>query len=723
MSIRPLVLSALSLVMSAGLLQAAPGRLIILDASRNIGEINPVTGVLTPLGVLAPTISSTAGLAFDCVNQKLYMTSTNTDSLYTVDLPSLTATLVGFYGDASVVMHGLEFDDSTGALYGGSAGNFYSISPTTGVATLIGGSGTGNSFLNLGYNRATDTLYATNSTSEALFTINRATGLGSYIGQLVNSTNPNALAYNKDNGGLYLVDNSARQMYLINTTTGEALKVADITQAGFTNPLGLAYVSDECAFPLVPNASAAVTPFAGFAGTMATISGAALPVASPASTGIVVRADLLALGGSATQILTSTSPTEFTYSFTVPAAQAAGTYVVALTVTDAQGRTGAGQVAVRVRAAAPAGYVAESEPNNSKATATPATIAAGGGVYGYSTGGATTLTGDTSIDVYRVKTAAAALGIYRHQLTITTTGTAGHTGSIRGLNQSAGVIGTTDTVVQTSSTTTTPARFNQWYGFGKQEEVYYRVTGGSTTTTEYLSTLATTAITPVTTTFNPPVGNVTIARAPGVTTAMDLLVYDATFTAVADFLAEGTAGTAASLTRAYSAGTYYIAVSNVNTADSRSQPADSAGRASPVLDFPNVVANSVTTAAPTMALVLTDSASNSVGIATPKVDPFEVVWVKFTVGPVAPTRCQPADIADDAGNPLPSAGPNNGVNEGDYNAFFNTFFSNQSVGSPADIASDDGTPLPPFGPAGLANNGVNEGDYNAFFNNFFNGCP
>ncbi|CAN5809621.1 hypothetical protein BH11PLA1_BH11PLA1_21150 [soil metagenome] len=87
-------------------------------------------------------------------------------------------------------------------------------------------------------------------------------------------------------------------------------------------------------------------------------------------------------------------------------------------------------------------------------------------------------------------------------------------------------------------------------------------------------------------------------------------------------------------------------------------------------------------------------------------------------------RCQPADIADDAGNPLPSAGTNNGVNEGDYNAFFNNFFTNQAVGSPADIAYDNGTPLPPFGPisVNLVNNGVNEGDYNAFFNNFFNGC-
>ncbi|CAN5786917.1 hypothetical protein BH11PLA1_BH11PLA1_22890 [soil metagenome] len=99
------------------------------------------------------------------------------------------------------------------------------------------------------------------------------------------------------------------------------------------------------------------------------------------------------------------------------------------------------------------------------------------------------------------------------------------------------------------------------------------------------------------------------------------------------------------------------------------------------------------------------------------------------VGPCSAPRCSPADIAWDNGDPLPPVGPcddqhvNSGVNEGDYNCFFNTFFTNQNPGSAADIAADSGDPLPPFGPSGAPNNGVNEGDYNRFFNTFFNGCP
>lgn len=92
---------------------------------------------------------------------------------------------------------------------------------------------------------------------------------------------------------------------------------------------------------------------------------------------------------------------------------------------------------------------------------------------------------------------------------------------------------------------------------------------------------------------------------------------------------------------------------------------------------------------------------------------------------VVGNKCQPADIAWDTGEPLPPAGPcdaslsNTGVNEGDYNAFFQGFFD---ATSPCDIANDDGSALAPFGVTDI-NTGVNEGDYNCFFQFYFNGCP
>jgi hypothetical protein len=82
-------------------------------------------------------------------------------------------------------------------------------------------------------------------------------------------------------------------------------------------------------------------------------------------------------------------------------------------------------------------------------------------------------------------------------------------------------------------------------------------------------------------------------------------------------------------------------------------------------------------------------------------------------------RCSPADVADDSGEPLPSAGVNNGLTEGDYNLFFANFFDANLV---CDIAFDDGTPLPPFGTTTGPNNGVTEADYNVFFSVYFDGC-
>ena len=88
----------------------------------------------------------------------------------------------------------------------------------------------------------------------------------------------------------------------------------------------------------------------------------------------------------------------------------------------------------------------------------------------------------------------------------------------------------------------------------------------------------------------------------------------------------------------------------------------------------------------------------------------------FVFSPIC--TCSAADIADDAGQPFPSSGVNNGVTEGDYNAFMAGFF----LALPStDIADDQGNPLPPA--PNVPNNGVTEGDYNCFFRLFFDGCP
>jgi hypothetical protein len=284
----------------------------------------------------------------------------------------------------------------------------------------------------------------------------------------------------------------------------------------------------------------------------------------------------------------------------------------------------------------------ETEDNNTKAQANSvAGILPGGTIRGLSTGSSTTVPGPGSADYFRVQTAAAPLAIYRHRLTITTDGTAGHTGTIRGLTQSAGVPNpTSDATVQTSSATTTPPRFNQWYGFGRQEEIYYRVTGTSTTTADYIATYSVETVTPMDLgTFQ--AGNITISTInQGHTTDTDFWVYDGGLNALPGYgnddesVAGGGGGTTLQslLTRAYTPGVYYLALSNFNVANDQAAAADDDFRSGAMLDFPNGIANSSSTGNLNVTFSVTDAAGTTQFPAT-KAGPYDIVWARFTVVP------------------------------------------------------------------------------------------
>ena len=152
---------------------------------------------------------------------------------------------MGFYGDSSLVMHGIEWDSSTGTLYGGSTGNLYTINTTTGLATLVGLSGL-VSFLNLVHDTSTNTLYATNSNTDSFYSVDRTTGAMTLIGPLGPfSTNPNGLAYDPVGDVIYCVDNSTNNLLTIDRTTGVASLVGS---TGSGNLLGLVYIPDGGAF-------------------------------------------------------------------------------------------------------------------------------------------------------------------------------------------------------------------------------------------------------------------------------------------------------------------------------------------------------------------------------------------------------------------------------------------------------------------------------------------
>lgn len=233
-------------ILAAGLLLAAPvaaQRLIALDSSRTVWDVDILTGVRTQVGTITANAATTGGLAYDVVNGRLFLTSTSNDSVYVVDVTNWSATLIGPYGSSAIVMHGLEWDPTTSTLYGMSShdGGLYTINTTTGLATLVGTTGlTGSSnFHNIGYDPVQNVMWMTNSVTDSFYSIDRATGAATLVGPLTGPTNPNGLAYNTDNQTLYLVCNNTDTLYTINTATGAATAVGPV---GSSNLLGLVYI-------------------------------------------------------------------------------------------------------------------------------------------------------------------------------------------------------------------------------------------------------------------------------------------------------------------------------------------------------------------------------------------------------------------------------------------------------------------------------------------------
>lgn len=87
-------------------------------------------------------------------------------------------------------------------------------------------------------------------------------------------------------------------------------------------------------------------------------------------------------------------------------------------------------------------------------------------------------------------------------------------------------------------------------------------------------------------------------------------------------------------------------------------------------------------------------------------------------------RANAADIAYGDGEPLPPYGLPGGFNPdgpdgGDFDCFFNHYFSAAPENAVCDIAYGDGEPMPPFGRSGGFNPGVDGGDFDCFFNYYF----
>ncbi|HMN41822.1 MAG TPA: GC-type dockerin domain-anchored protein [Phycisphaerales bacterium] len=375
------------------------------------------------------------------------------------------------------------------------------------------------------------------------------------------------------------------------------------------------------------------------AGYSTVLTATVTPGSNPPSTGLAVVANLNALGGPTVQPLADQFNGTFSFTLLVPASLAPGDYNIPITVTDSQGRSNFGSIPLVVLPVPAPGFVVETEPNDTLVAANPATIAPGGGLYGHSTGSSSSPIGEASTnDGFLITTTGAPPGIYRNRLTITSSGAPGHTGTIRGRQQVAGSVNPFDqvSVFQTSSPSTSPARFNQWYSFGRGEQIDYRVSGTGSTTAEYVSTFTRDPVSPISVAGSVASGSVTIQRAPGNSSVLGMWVYDSNLDPIDQFGGQGVAP----LTRTFTPGTYYLAVADAATSNNQATPMDSSTLNSPVLGHPDEIANN----SPATSLNMDMQLSHAGGVAAAtgtKSGAFDIVWYRFSVAdnPAAGACC------------------------------------------------------------------------------------
>lgn len=232
------------LVLAAGASASfGQGRLIAVDSSRALFEIDRATGEKIQIGTISPNAGTTGALTYNAATQTLYLSSTSLDSLFTLNPNTGEATLVGSYGpDTDILVHGLEWNSVNNTLYAGSRGLIYTVDTTTGLATQIITATGLTSFTNLVHDSLNNVMYMTSSTTDALYSLDLVNlGEPVFIGFLAGPTNPNGLAYARELDTIYLICNNTDTLYTVDRATGNTTAVGS---TGTGNLLGLVWIPD-----------------------------------------------------------------------------------------------------------------------------------------------------------------------------------------------------------------------------------------------------------------------------------------------------------------------------------------------------------------------------------------------------------------------------------------------------------------------------------------------
>jgi uncharacterized repeat protein (TIGR01451 family) len=178
------------------------GFVYVADTANNLYQLDPATGaIITTIPITPPPNGETySGMALDPTTGEVYASSTNvgTSSLFTVDLNTGVATLIGpITGSGcniAIAINGL------GDLYGYDicTDDFWAIDKNTGAGTVIGSIGFDANFgQGMGWDQATDQVYMAafnNGTFQPeLRVVDLGTGNTTMVGGPLGSTDPTGL--------------------------------------------------------------------------------------------------------------------------------------------------------------------------------------------------------------------------------------------------------------------------------------------------------------------------------------------------------------------------------------------------------------------------------------------------------------------------------------------------------------------------------------------------
>lgn len=301
--------------------------------------------------------------------------------------------------------------------------------------------------------------------------------------------------------------------------------------------------------------------------------------------------------------------------------------------------------------------IPEVEPNDTKATATPADRGGPGlrafpppldtdRMLGTSNGeGSGGNLG--SVDYFLLKSGDEPKNLYCYYLEESVGSEARM--SLRGLVQSAGnIIPFTDVAVQ--SPVTTPVK-TIWYGVGAQERLYFRIAGRATGPTSYSLDYRCEPYPPaLPDPGNPdtwPTGSITLRASGPNGLDMDLWVYDDNLEPIPGYGHDDP--DISGLTRQFGPGTYYVALTDGNLLNNLASPLSDANRNKPVMDFPDIIASG-SDVAPINGIQLQVSGGGVAGVFTlNKVHAWQVFFCRIHV--VDPNVCPvcSADFNQDGG--------------------------------------------------------------------------